>query len=132
MNIEEIRLSLPNGFHDSILRSIAIDYVNRVLVICLDVDMTEDGCQVRTFQQYELRVIDFDWVVIEPPDCDYPYDQQGPEVDGGLVEDIKNSSVMHLISKSGHKSLFYYWFYVQQWNSFIYIAAKDVELLIGV
>ena len=132
MNLTEISDNLPNGFHDSIIDSISVDYDKRRLKFIVNIwtgDMSSPDVHKREeFQKSVLDVYDFEYLIIEPPDESYPYKSERQlSIDGGDYEKKEIRSRVTL-PKTISEGNFRYWFFVYEWNSFIHIAAKDAKL----
>lgn len=128
MTIEEIESTLPNGFHDAQIKSININYVERVVTFHLDVwiaDAIEEDPE--TYQEVQLTLSRFLYCVIEAPDSQYPYQEKKMLwVDAGSAISTEGSSTQ--LPKSLPEGAFAYWFFVNNWNAFIHIAAMDAHL----
>ena len=79
MTFEEIAASLPNGFHDAELQRFEMDYVHRTLRFDLVVwigDM-DDSRRRELYRPARLTLDDVAFLVIEPPDVNYPWLKAG-------------------------------------------------------
>ena len=72
MTLQELMASLPNGFHDSELRTLAFDFSNNEARLILDVwvgDLDSDETNVRErYQQAELRLSNLGFWISQPTD----------------------------------------------------------------
>jgi len=67
------------------------------------------------------------FLIIEPPDENYPYQKaEGLWIDEGEVGDGVPKNKPKL-PKNLPPGAFVHWFYVNDWNSFIYLAATGAE-----
>ena len=126
MTLEEIADSLPNGFHDTHINSIRIDYVNRELTLDLEVwvsDSVEDDADV--YRPAQLTLLRFLFCVIEAPDPTYPYqEEKALWVDAGSDENPKKIQLPEPLPEGA----FTHWFFVNDWNAFIHVAAMDARI----
>ena len=80
MTFEEVAASLPNGFHDAELQRFEMDYVHRTLRFDLAIwigDM-DDSRRRELYRPARLTLDDVAFLVIEPPDINYPWLKAGP------------------------------------------------------
>ena len=119
MTIFEIASQLPNGFHDSEIASVRIDYVERILEIDLDVFIgaTEESSLREAYRRGLLRIEGFSYCAIDPPDERYPF-----AAPGALTIDVSGPTL--LIPK---EAVFGCRVWVAEWNAFIHIAALSAE-----
>src|SRR6266542_3184494 len=122
--LEQLERSLPNGFHDAQIRRISLDYSRRTIVFDMslwvgDIEST-DKAEREAYQFGILTVSEFDFCVIVPPDLQYPYQaRKALTVSSGpgnpqhvpFLDDIPADAFAH-------------WFFVREWNSFIYFVAR--------
>jgi len=128
VTLEEIESSLPNGFHDAEVKSLCVDYVERTITFEIRVwigDVTSpDEQQRETYQNGVLTLEQFLLCVIEPPDAGYPYDKPQPlTIDSGSGN-RQQVSFLETIPEAA----FAHWFYVNEWNAFIYVIARGARL----
>ena len=79
MTFEETAAALPNGFHDAELQHFEMDYVHRKLRFDLVVwigDM-DDSRRRELYRPARLTLDDVAFLVIEPPDVNYPWLKAG-------------------------------------------------------
>jgi hypothetical protein len=132
MTLKDIEESLPNGLHDAQVQRVEIDYEDRTIRFSLVLwtgDLSSDDEATRErYEKGELTIRDFIYCVIEPPDPTYPF------VNASLItvgagsateEPIKTETPLPQKLPEG---AFAYWFFVNEWNSFIHIAAMDASL----
>ena len=126
MTIEEIELSLPNGFHDSKILNVRLNYGQRTAEIDMEIWVSLlDDTDTEKYQSATLLITDLVYFVIEPPGP--PNVSHGPItlVDGGSTE-LEQSAFQ--LPKPLPDGAFTYWFFVSNWNSFIHIAASNAEI----
>ena len=126
MNIFELEQTLPNGFHDSLIHNIELDYKEKTAILTMSID--ESDCSKNKPNKYKkikllLRGIQF--FGIDLPDPGYPYLK-----DNALWVDLseidKNES-QELFNQP--QNVFMGRFFVIDWNSFINFAAEDAEII---
>lgn len=132
MTLDEVAASLPNGFHDAQIMSINIDYVNREAAFDLQIWIGDDSAtkeeEREVYRAAQLTLSQLFFCVIEPPDPLYPY-QEGKAlwVDGGSSKSTPISTSIRLPERLP-EGAFIYWFFVNNWNAFIHVAAMDARL----
>ncbi len=132
MTLEEIENSLPNGLHDAEISNINIDYFNREVRFELKIwvgDISSEKTELReAYRKASLTLSHFIYVVIEPPDSKYPYQKTTSlRIDTGSIQSTKITTSTKL-PESLPDDAFSHWFFVQEWNAFIFAAAMDARL----
>jgi len=126
MTIEEIDLSLPNGFHDSKILGVRLDYVRQTAEIDLEIHVSGvDDEDTEKYQRATLSISGLIYFVIEPPGPPNTAHAQPSRVDGGSSE-LKRTA--YPLPKPLPDGAFTYWFFVSNWNSFIHIAALTADI----
>ena len=127
MNIEELDRTLPNGFHDSRLRGISVDYEAQTAFLALDIwigdQEAQAGLERERLRPARLDLIGLEYLVLEPPDPRYKYRDAG-SVTLDLCDSDPAIAGSRPISPGGFAARFF----VNEWNAFIHFAAKDVCL----
>lgn len=130
MTIEEVLESLPNGLHDAYLRSIDIDYAERTAELQLDIwvgDLSLDGEAREARRPVILKLSGLWYFVVEAPDPKYDFNESKPLwIDAGTERPAPEKSSLKLPSPP--EGTFTFWIYVNDWNSFIHVAASDVTV----
>jgi hypothetical protein len=122
VTIEQLKCTLPNGFHDAELFSVRIDYERGVCILGLEVDLDSSGARV------ELILTGLVYCEVQVPDASYPFAGTGSvEVSGCETTEQVLQSFGNLRRLSPPET-FFYSFFVKTWNSFIHVAAKSAEL----
>jgi hypothetical protein len=130
MTIKEIESNLPNGFHDANLKTISIDYVTRKAELDITVDISnaeapeEDATE--DYRDGKLILSGLLFCIIEPPDlrsADLNADglwitSSGTVKPGEMLKDLP------LLLPEG---AFVHYFFVNNWNASIYLAAMDAR-----
>lgn len=124
MTLEELENSLPNGLHDSLLRSLVIDYSGASALLVVDIDIQEDESAAPVYRRAQITLSGLFFVAIEPPgqiDDHWPPD--------GLAIDAGPGSRSRVPSPPS--GVFVHWIYVIAWNSFVHVAARNATLAWG-
>lgn len=130
MTFEQLMDVLPNGLHDSFLKNISVDYISRKISASIDIWVgnldSKDFKDREELRSAQLIINDFDFCTLDAPDATYQYSQNKPlSIDAG--EGISPTSKIKLPPiKKDH---FLFWVWVNQWNSVIHIAARDIDLI---
>lgn len=130
MTIEEIERTLPNGLHDAHLKKITIDYLSGVAKFDVQVYVGDPEIQYKepeeAYRDGLLILSGLLFCIIEQPDPNYQYDKAESLwiADSGNVESIKLTTNL---PKLLHNEAFIHYFFINDWNSFIYLAAKDAR-----
>ena len=126
--LRDLERTLPNGFHDTKVRSCALDYVQRTALFQLDVWTGDlDATDPRERERYRsaaLFVSGLAFCQMEPPDPTYPFQESAP-----LRVDASESDVPNAIAVKLPQGAFSARLYVANWNAFIRLAASDAALL---
>src|SRR2546425_3075947 len=97
MTFEEVAGSLPNGFHDAELQRFEMDYVHRTLRLDLVVwigDM-DDSRRRELHRPARLTLDEVAFLVIEPPDVNYPWLKAGSiRIDAGEGQPLQSPSTL--------------------------------------
>ncbi len=132
MQLKEIESSLPNGFHDALLKSFNIDFALRKLSLTLrlctgDPDaVTQD--ERESYKEAELVLSGFVYLVVDPPDQKYNFqDTKELWIDAGESKPGISPPLPIPIEKLPNGT-FAYWFFIRDWNSFIHVAAQGANL----
>jgi len=133
MTLEEVAASLPNGFHDASIKGISTDYVSGTARFDLELWVGDDSAEKEeereVYRDARLTLSDLLFCVIEPPDPRYPYyDKEALWVDGGPWNSAPPSTSNSAAESATRENAFVYWFFVNNWNSFIYIGAMAARL----
>ena len=122
MNISELFESSDyQGFHDSLLSSMDIDYVDRTVALSIDIVVDHDGSRPK-YRSASLSILNFDFLVCEPPELGKSY-LKGKKVPIQIKEGFPKQSVVQfppMRSTSTAISIF-----VEEWNCFIIIAGES-------
>jgi hypothetical protein len=127
MTFEETAAALPNGFHDAELQHFEMDYVHRKLRFDLVVwigDM-DDSRRRELYRPARLILDDVAFLVIEPPDVNYPWLKAGRiRIDAGEGQPPQSSSTLP-VAPAGIRTT---WIYLEELNTFLLFSAGNASL----
>ena len=131
MNLDEL-LNCPNGtFHDSTIERIEIDYLARTAKLQVQVSTGDPDATDPELRESKklgrLLISGLLFLVIDPPDESYPY-----QTANGLWVSEREFTPGELpgtsaLPKNLPPNTFAHLFFVQEWNSCIYLAASHAE-----
>jgi hypothetical protein len=132
VTLDELDHKLPNGFHDAKIFSIELNYAagTAKLSLSLLVGWPEDPEPERQqYQEANLMVTGVCFCSIDPPSPTYPFTPRGRPIlaSGDPAQSNHLPLLAELSAKCPHGTWFYR-FFVDDWNAFIHIAARDAEL----
>jgi len=128
MTIEEIEMSLPNGLHDANLARLDIDYVNRETRFHIQIDVSDAESEDSSVQHRlgYLTLSGLLYCVVEPPDPQYPYgNNSGLWITSSAP--VTSEDVLAKLPGPLPQGAFIHYLFVNDWNSFIYVAAMDAR-----
>ena len=138
MKLEELEKTLPNGLHDSRVSRIAVDYHQRKLTLDLDVwtgDMTNDRPELREAYRRGHILISGLLFAVKPldpavffsvPDPRYPFlNSDRLTIDACDMSKNLSAELMNSLPAGA----FFRSLWVNEWNAFIHIAARNAELI---
>ena len=127
MTFEETAAALPNGFHDAELQHFEMDYGHRKLRFDLVVwigDM-DDSRRRELYRPARLTLDDVAFLVIEPPDVNYPWLKAGRiRIDAGEGQPPQCSSTLP-VAPAGTRTT---WMYLGELNTFLLFSAGHASL----
>ena len=127
MTFEETAAALPNGFHDAELQRFEMDYVHRQLLVDLVVWIGDMGDSRRRelYRPARLTLDDVAFLVIEPPDVNYPWLKAGRiRIDAGEGQPPRSSSTLP-VAPAGTRTT---WIYLEELNTFLLFCAGNASL----
>ncbi len=128
MTLTDIDRQLPNGFHDANLLRFAVDYAKATLT--LDLDLWVGSPDAKTPLERErrkpgrIRIAGLAWCVIAPPDVIVRPNPRGFRIDAGPVSDLEIPPKL----PEPPPGVFSWWFFVQDWNTSLYVAGQSAEI----
>jgi hypothetical protein len=124
----DIEAELPNGFHDSYLARLNIDFERRVATFDLELwvgDSSSNDHETREATRTGQLVLDgLQYCVLDPPEPGSPYAEGEP----AWLVDISEPDPALTGPRPLPPGAFAARFYVNQWNAFIHVAAMHAEL----
>jgi hypothetical protein len=127
MTIEEVGDTLPNGFHDSDILGINLDYVRGEATFLIDVDLTSPDEEVEVPSRYgELKLTGLLYCVIEPPGYSLAKEYVFSEDKLWITSSSSDFSELKEYPKLPEPipdGGFRHWFFISNHNCFIYVAA---------
>lgn len=126
---DKIVASLPNGFHDAELQKLVIDYMTMEAQVTLDIwiGQMNDPELRESYRQAILTLSGLVFWINDAPSSDYPYDVGGGfSVGSGSIASLEEARKAHLPLIP--EDAFGNYFYINDWNSLIFFAAKDASL----
>jgi hypothetical protein len=130
MTLADIEELLPNGFHDAEIEQFIWDYRTNSASFTLELWVAEDGDQsLEVYRRGRLELKEIIFIMIDPPDTGpYRHSRGRLRIDGlATTESILPSFARLMGTVTPHVNP--YSFYVDNWNSYIHIAAKESELI---
>ena len=124
MTPDDIADTLPNGFHDASIHSFAFDLVARVVTFRLDVWLGDANVPgyLEMYRPARLALHGVAYLAVQPPDARYDYAKPRPiRVD--LCDPDPTTGLP--VTANGD---FAARFFVNDWNSFIAVSAKESVL----
>ena len=133
MTFEELDQTLPNGFHDAQIRRVAID--DRAGIVTLDMGLWVGKLGSPNQEEYQHATVTASGLAfcsIDAPDSTYPYlpDASPVSVSGDTAK-LDHLPELAKLQPTFPEGVLCYRFFVNDWNSFIHIAAKDVQIVWG-
>ncbi len=115
-------------FHDAYLLRFAVDYAKATLSLDLNLWVgTPDGRTQEDRERYKpgrVRISGLAWCVIAPPDTVVRPNAQGFRIDAGPVSDLETPPKL----PAPPSGVFSWWFFVQEWNTSLYVAGQSAAL----
>ena len=133
MTFDELTDTLPNGFHDSELNRLEMDYLTRKLVfdVLVFTGGVDNPQKVQMYRPARVTVENVAYLVIEPPDPREPPDPSYPWVEaGGISFDTGEGqpSQSASILPTAPEGTTVTWMYLYDFNRFLLFAAGDATL----
>jgi hypothetical protein len=127
MTLEELENMLPKGLHDAEVQRVAVDYARRQVTFELAVwvgNMSDPPERREAYKSGRLDVTGLVFLVMEPPDPKYPYTNPVLTIDGCDM----GKNISGELLRSVPPGLFFRSLWVNEWNAFIHVAAKSVDV----
>ncbi len=127
--LDDIDQTLPNGFHDATLIAVALDFAKHEARLKLDIwvgnlDSSDDTVR-EAHRPAEVVLTGLLYWVSEPPESSLSDEEpSAPRIDTGKIEELPSPPTK---LPSIPSDAFRNYIYVFDWNSFIYLAARDAS-----
>lgn len=129
MNIAELEATLPNGFHDVRVERLSIEFVDRIAIFDVSIWIDDTASSVASEQEArhrgKLTFHGLQFCVLDPPDPRYPFAKS----DALWLVDLVDADPKVVGSIPLPQEAFSVRFFVNQWNSFVHVAALDASLV---
>jgi hypothetical protein len=126
MTLQELENTYPNGFHDSELVSVSVDFPARTCCIELDVDCGDPDPNVYTRTRVKLSGLSL--FIFEPLDAQSGmFSGTSLWVDGHETT-LKLLPDLEQYRTSAPANSFFYSFFLREWNCFLHLGATDARL----
>ena len=127
MNIEQLEAELPNGFHDTLLRTFSSDPAERRAEFVLDVWVGDLHSSLESERECRrpalLELLELAYLVVDEPDPRYPVTKGSPvQIDACNPDD--NAELAGQVPVGGFAGRFF----VAEWNAFIHFSAREARL----
>jgi hypothetical protein len=127
VNLEELEAELPNGLHDSLLRTLSSDLTEGRAELILDVWLGDLHSSLESERERRrpgrLELLGLTYLVVEDPDPRYaPVEGTPVQIDACAADD--DAARSRQVPEGGFAGRFF----VTQWNSFIHFAALEARL----
>lgn len=128
MRFEDVEETLPNGFHDIGIRGIDVDFEDRSIRIAMNLDVSVKGDVTAGYRRGTLRLNQPYFFFLEPPDPGSRFIPNGNDVNASSfrVKPGEDSKVDALLARIPTNATAF-GFFLDDWNSYLYLAGADVE-----
>jgi hypothetical protein len=120
MNLFELEDSLPNGLHDAKLRCVAVDYVERIAILEIDLDLSDTETPTPIYRPARIVLRGFTYFAMGHPDPSYPFRDAGE-----LTVDLSRPTKPFV---PGCESESAFRLFISEFNSFIDGDTPEAEL----
>lgn len=132
MTFEEIKQSLPNGFHDCTIREIHADFIGLAILLRMDLHISgeDDRDHPDRYRAGTLKVIRPYLFFLEPPDPSCPFIPRGEPLNasGASLKLGDNAKADALLERLPAEATAFV-FFLDDWNSYLYVAGAAAEFL---
>jgi hypothetical protein len=114
------------------IEGLSVDYKTGALSLSMRVLIgTPDMPDQEDYGPAQLRVNRLLFCSIQPPDANYPYAPDGRALNVQGDDGIEDSLELKVLAGRLPPGVSLYRFFVEEWNSFIYIAGSEIEISPG-
>lgn len=133
MTLQEIETTLPNGFHDSKLRNSVIDYEQGIALLEVSVSVGEpDSENPEEYRDARVHISGLLFLCIEAPNTSSVSSlKEGLWLADGHDTRSTPQALASLnpdVLRNIPQDVFVYSFFVNDWNAYMHVAARDAEL----
>lgn len=134
MKLGQAEEALPNGLHDANLLQLSVDYKTRTARFEFNAwvgDVSSKDAAVREkYQRVTQAIRGLRFLILEKPDPQYGFQSGIPTIGGfsGSGGEYAPPAEIRKLVEQLPGTAFYEATFVQDWNSFIHIAADDAEI----
>jgi len=128
MTFDEWDHKLPNGFHDAEISSLEIDYARGLMTLKMGLLTEVEQGEVDDRAEAIVSVFGLQFCSIGAPFATYPYQKRAAITVSGDPAKSDHLPELDGLTPTFPKNTTCYRFFVHDWNSFIYIAAADVQV----
>lgn len=131
MTFEDVENELPNGFHDMELYGMRLDWAEGSMTMDLNFWVGDlSGPNREAYKPGTLQITGLCFCSIDPPDSTYPFMPDGSPLNiSGDAAGPETFASFEGLSQKLSAEASCYRFFVHEWNAFIHIAAKNVQLV---
>ena len=128
MTFEQLDHDLPNGFHDAEIQKVIVDYAEHSAIIIMRLLVgTPHSANSDEYRPATLKISGLYYYSIDLPNPKYPFVRGAAINVAGCPEDPQTFPDLNSLLAMMPKGVTCYRFFVHEWNSFIHIAANDVQ-----
>jgi hypothetical protein len=129
VTLDELCRTLPNGFHDAYLCRLSIDYTEGTVTLDLDLSYGDPDADTEgereAYRCGQVVIAGLVWCVMEPPRTPgAKRSADGSRIDAGPLSTLNDPPELLPVPPGA----FSWWFYLDDTNSFIYVAATGATL----
>lgn len=129
MTFRELEDWLPNGFHDSEILTLQVDFVARSIEMRMSLHVgSDEEPEPERYRVGTIRVSSLCVFFLEAPDPSYQVVLDGTPLNAsGDVVPVGASTAVDELRHGLPLGVEPYRFFLDDWNTFLYLAGSDVE-----
>ncbi len=121
------------SFHDAVIHTLSIDYNARILTMRCSLDVSDpDAPNITAIgtAQGTLLLSGLIYCILPPPDNNYSFEQGELEItSNGNYDEVLLDPSSASLPEVSDDAAFVHWFFVSNWNAFIWVAAIEAEFV---
>jgi hypothetical protein len=131
MNIDEVSQTLPNGFHDSELIRIEVDYEHCKAKLTFDLDLSDIETDEGGVRRGCLTLVGLVYLSIEPPAINGQIRLEETSIQSIVGGSSDFSELKHHPQLPEYlvNGAFRHWFYSSSDNNFVYVCYKSASFV---